>query len=93
MRQLVDDLQGTIVAAFETEEYRARQRELQEELAAKQEEVLEDLRSQAATKGLAIIRTPAGVAAAPMKDGEVVDLGHVQESVGGGADQNPGGDR
>ena len=74
MRQLVDDLQGTIVAAFETEEYRARQRELQEELAAKQEEVLEDLRSQAATKGLAIIRTPAGVAAAPMKDGEVVDL-------------------
>lgn len=74
MHQLVDDLQGTIVAAFETEEYRARQRELQTELAAKQEAILEDLRSRAATKGLAIIRTPAGVAVAPTKDGEVVDL-------------------
>ena len=74
MRQLVDDLQGTIVAAFETEEYRARQRELEEEFAAKQEEVLEGVRARAAEKGLAILRTPAGVAVAPTRNGEVVDL-------------------
>ena len=74
MRQLVDDLQGTIVAAFETEEYRARQRELEGEFSAKQEEVLEEVRVRAAKKGLAILRTPAGVAVAPTKDGEVVDL-------------------
>ena len=74
MHQLVDDLQGTIVAAFETEEYRARQRELEEEFSGKQEEVLEDVRARAAKKGLAILRTPAGVAVAPTKDGEVVDL-------------------
>lgn len=74
MRQLVDDLQGTISAAFETEEYRAHQQELEEEFSAKQEEVLENLRARAATKGLAILRTPAGVAVAPTKDGEVVDL-------------------
>ena len=48
MRQLVDDLQGTIVAAFETEEYRARQRELEGEFSAKQEEVLEEVRVRAA---------------------------------------------
>ena len=74
MHQLVDDPQGTIVAAFETEEYRARQREFEEEFSAKQEEVLEDVRARAAKKGLAILRTPAGVAVAPTKDGEVVDL-------------------
>ena len=74
MRQLVDDLQGTIVAAFETEEYRARQRELEEEFSARQEEVLEEVRARAAEKGLAILRTPAGVAVAPTKDGEVVNL-------------------
>ena len=74
MRQLVDDLQGTIVAAFETQEYRTRQRELEEELSAKQEEVLEEVRARAAKKGLAILRTPAGVAVAPTKDGEVVEL-------------------
>ena len=32
------------------------------------------MRARAAKKGLAILRTPAGVAVAPTKDGEVVDL-------------------
>ena len=74
MHQLVEDLRGTIAAAFETEEYRARQAELEQEFSAKQEEVLEEVRKRAADKGLAILRTPAGVAVAPMKDGDVLDL-------------------
>ena len=74
MRQLVDDLRGTIVAAFESEEYRERQRELEEEFAGKQEEIIEDVRARAAKKGLAVLRTPAGVAVAPTKNGEVIDI-------------------
>ena len=74
MHQLTEDLWGTIVAAFETEEYRARQAELERDFSARQEEELEEVRTRASEKGLAIIRTPAGVAVAPMKDGKVVDL-------------------
>ncbi len=74
MHQLVDDLRGAIVAAFETEEYRARQAELEQEFSAKQDEVLDEVRKRAADKGLAVLRTPSGVAVAPMRDGEVVDL-------------------
>ena len=74
MQQLLEDLQGAILAAFETEEYHARQLELEQEFAEKQEEVFNEVRAQAAKRGLAVLRTPAGVAVAPMKEGEVVDL-------------------
>ena len=80
MHQLTDDLRGTIVAAFETEEYRERQTELEQDFSARQEEVLEELRQRATEKGLALVRAPAGVAVAPMKDGEVVDLDTFRKS-------------
>ena len=73
MRRLVADLQSAITATFETEEYRQRHTELEQQFASRQESALADLQKQAEAKGLAIVRAAAGVAIAPMKDGKVID--------------------
>ncbi len=73
MRRLVDDLQSAIAATFETEEYRRRHTELEQQFASKQEGALADLQKQAEARGLAVVRAAAGVAVAPTKDGKVID--------------------
>jgi lon-related putative ATP-dependent protease len=72
MDSFVDDLQSILPATFESEEYRSRMQEVQEALNERQEASLEQLRKQAEERGLALLRTPAGLAIAPVRDGEVI---------------------
>jgi lon-related putative ATP-dependent protease len=72
MQQLMDDLKSAIAAAFESDEYRARRHELEEDLKEKHERIFDDLRREAETHGIALIRTPGGMAFAPVRDGEVL---------------------
>lgn len=72
MEQLVGDLLAAIPAAFESEEYRTRKQNLQEEFKETHERSLEDLQTRAAKKNVAVIRTPMGLAVAPMHEGHVV---------------------
>ncbi len=71
MEQFVEDLQNVLPITFESEEYRNRMQEVQEALNEQQEAALGELRAQAEQKGLAVLRTPAGLAIAPVRDGEV----------------------
>ena len=73
MRRLVDDLESAIAATFETQEYRRRHAELEQQFASKQEAALADVQTQAEAKGLAVVRAAAGIAVAPTKDGKVID--------------------
>jgi lon-related putative ATP-dependent protease len=72
MEQLMEDLRSAIPAAFESEEYRTRRQELEQELKERQEHALEELRQQAEGHDIALIRTPSGMAFAPMRKKEVL---------------------
>ena len=72
MEQFVDDLQSALPVTFESEEYRNRLQEIQEALNEQQETALEELRTRAGKKELAVLRTPGGLAIAPVRDGEVI---------------------
>ncbi len=72
MRQLVEDLQLAIPAAFESEEYRARVDQIDTEFNTLQEKAFGELGRDAAAQDIALIRTPAGFSFAPMKNGEVI---------------------
>jgi len=65
MARLVEDLAAAIAAAFETDEYRNRHREIESELAEHQERALNDLGERARADGIALVRTPSGFGFAP----------------------------
>jgi lon-related putative ATP-dependent protease len=72
MERLVEDLRAAIPAAFEAEEYRARRQEIDEGLKEKHEGAFEELRRDAESHGVTLIRTPGGMAFAPVRKGEVI---------------------
>lgn len=72
MKQLVEALHRTIATAFSSDEYQAQQRAIEEEFNERQTQALDELRKVALRREIALIRTPAGFAFAPLKDGEVI---------------------
>jgi len=66
MERLVEDLRSAIPAAFETDEYRNRRREIETELAERQERALSEIGERARAQGVALIRTPSGFGFGPM---------------------------
>ncbi len=72
MEQLVEELRTAIPAAFESDDYRTRRQEAEEEFKERQEKAFTELQEQAREKNVALIRTPVGLAFAPLKDGEVI---------------------
>jgi lon-related putative ATP-dependent protease len=72
MESLVETLRAVIPAAFQSEEYQNRMRELQEEFREAREEPMTALAKEAAERGIRMLRTPAGFAFAPTKNGDVL---------------------
>jgi len=72
MERFVEDLPTVLESAFESEEYHARREAIESEFADRGERSLEDIRKRAEKEGLALLRTPGGVAFAPARDGEVL---------------------
>jgi lon-related putative ATP-dependent protease len=72
MERLVEDLRIALPAAFEGEEYRTHRQALDEQFKETQDATLRAMQTEASKKGIAVIRTPVGLALAPMKDGEVL---------------------
>jgi len=73
MERLVEDLRSSIPAAFETEDYRTRKQVIEEEVKEHHTKVFDDLQQQGQEKGIALVRTPGGLAFAPMQKNEVMD--------------------
>ena len=72
MEQLIEELRTVIPAAFESEDYHTRRQEIQEEFKEQQENTFGELQELARERSIALIRTPSGLAVAPLKDGEVM---------------------
>ncbi len=73
MDQLIEDLGNAIPAAFDSEEYRSRVEELEQELGERRDTTLADIAQQAKEHHIQFIHTPTGFAFAPLdKDGEVI---------------------
>ncbi|TLU88323.1 MAG: ATP-dependent protease [Chlorobium sp.] len=72
VEHLVEALFTVIPAAFSSEEYQAQEKNIREKFQEQQGEAIGDLEQKAAEKNIALIRTPAGFAFAPVKKGEVL---------------------
>jgi lon-related putative ATP-dependent protease len=72
MDHLIEELFAVISGAFESEEYHLQKRAIEAEFQEKQEGALEELRKEAEDSNIALIRTPSGLAFAPLKDKEVI---------------------
>ena len=71
--KLVEELRSAIPAAFESEDYRTRKQVIEEEVKEHHEKAFEELRREAQGKGIALVRTPAGLVFAPTQKGEVMN--------------------
>jgi len=78
MDELIDELDAALSAAFDSEEYQSRRQSITEEFQERQSEAFSELRRKAEEKGIGLIRTPAGLAFAPIRDGEVLSPEEVQ---------------
>jgi len=72
MQQLVAELQATIPAVFEGEEYRRRLGQIDDEYNERQAQAFGAVGDEANQQGVALLRTPNGFSFAPAKDGEVM---------------------
>ncbi|CAA7612498.1 Lon protease family protein [Magnetospirillum sp. SS-4] len=72
MDHLVDELIQALPAAFESDEYRGRRRRIEDEQKERQEAAFGAVQEQAAAREVSLIRTPVGLALAPLRNGEVV---------------------
>ena len=72
MEELVEELRTAIPAAFESEDYRTRKQEVEEEFKERQDQAFAEVQKKAQERNVSLIRTPVGLAFAPMQDGEVV---------------------
>jgi lon-related putative ATP-dependent protease len=72
MRELVEELFAVIPGAFEDDEYINRKRAIDSEFQERQESAIEEIRQDAKKKEIALIRTPSGLAFAPLRDSEVI---------------------
>ncbi len=74
MRGLVEDLGAAVQAAFESDEYRARTKEIEDEYSDRESEAFDLVRASAKERGVALMRTQSGLAMAPVgEDGEVIE--------------------
>lgn len=72
MQQLVDDLLSAIPAAFQSDEYRRRAQEIQDEFKQREDDTAAALGKKAAARGIALLSTPTGYSLAPLKGDKVL---------------------
>ncbi len=72
VEELVDDLAIDIPALFESEDYQAARRAIDEEFGQRQETAMAELAEKAKDQEVALLRTPMGFMLAATKDGEVL---------------------
>ena len=72
MKRLIADLRAALPAAFEREDYRSRREVIDQQFKHRQEEAFGALQRKAEQKSIGLIRTPMGLALAPIRNGEVI---------------------
>ena len=69
---LTEELQLSLIEAFEGEEYQSQMQVLQQQALSQHEQGLEEVEKRAEGLGLRLMRTPGGFAIAPVRDGQVI---------------------
>lgn len=72
MERLIEALFTVIPTAFSSEEYQAREKEINESFQERQGKAIGELEQDAMEHDIALIRTPGGFAFAPVRKGEVL---------------------
>jgi lon-related putative ATP-dependent protease len=72
MKRLVEELRGALPAAFERDEYRSRREVVDQQFKQRNEAAFGELQKRAQEKGITLLRTPMGLALAPVRDGKVL---------------------
>jgi len=72
MLQFIEDLLTSLPSSFQSDEYRTRRQEIEDEMTEHYEEAFSKLGAVARERNVALLRTPAGYTLAPTKDGEIV---------------------
>ena len=72
MHQLIEEMKTAIPAVFESDETRSHFETLGEEFNERSEKAFGALQEKAREKSIALVRTPVGMALAPMRNGEVL---------------------
>ena len=73
MQSLVEDLLTLLPSSFQSEEYRNRRQEIEQELQDRQEQSFGELDREAEEKGIIIMRTPGGYTMGPMVNDHLLD--------------------
>jgi lon-related putative ATP-dependent protease len=73
MKRLVEELRGALPAAFERDEYRSRREVIDQQFKQRNEAAFGALQKRAQQNGITLLRTPMGLALAPVRDGKVLE--------------------
>ncbi len=79
MKRLVEAISAALPVSFESEEYQTRAQVIVEEFKERQAHAFEAMQKRAEARQLALLRTPAGLAFAPVRNGEVMSIEEVQK--------------
>ncbi len=72
MMSLAERVQAALTSTFESEEFQTRRQIIEDEFKERPREELHDIEERAKQAGLVLLRSPVGMAFAPMRDGEVM---------------------
>ncbi|HEV2097311.1 MAG TPA: Lon-like protease helical domain-containing protein, partial [Stellaceae bacterium] len=75
MKRLVEELRAALPAAFERDEYRSRREVIDQQFKQRNETAFGALQKRAQQKSITLLRTPMGLALAPVRDGKVLEPG------------------
>jgi len=73
MLDVIEDLRAAIPAAFESDDYRAQLKAVEEKTQKEVEAHAKSLEDRAKTENIAVLQTPTGYVLAPIRDGKVID--------------------
>ena len=73
MKRLVEELRAALPAAFERDEYRSRREVIDQQFKQRNEAAFGALQQRAQQRSIALLRTPMGLALAPVRDGKVLN--------------------
>lgn len=79
IENLIEDMQTALSAAFESEEYQNRRQSILETFKEKQADLFSELQEKATEEGLAMIKTPSGIAFAPRNEDGVLSPEEVNQ--------------
>lgn len=79
MKQLIEDLLAAIPVAFETDNYHAGVKEIQDELTNIEKDEFSKVDKKSISQNIALVRTPGGYTLSPMRDNKVLTPNEFKE--------------